>query len=89
MRLEGGEGWPQGRQRWLQETDKVGEKDVADGSGGIRGSKGQSWACEWKLRKKAGCPIRRDEREERSHSGGLLCPWGAMRKALPPFISAA
>lgn len=53
MRLEGGEGWPQGRQRWLQETDKVGEKDVADGNAGIRGSNGLSWACGWKFRREA------------------------------------
>jgi hypothetical protein len=44
---------PQGSQQWLQATDKVGEKDAeAYGRVGIRGSKGLSWAFEWKPRKK-------------------------------------
>ena len=85
MRLEGREGWPQGSQRWLQQIDKVGEKDMADGSAGIRGSKGLSWACGWKFKKKGGCHIRRDERKERSYFRGPPVPLGSNEKSPTPI----
>lgn len=56
----------------------------ADGSAGIRGSKGLSCAFEWKLGKKGSCPNEKGGERRVIPFQGTPVPFGSDEKSPPP-----